>query len=90
MNECLQIIVSGRVQGVYFRAFCQKQANRLNLSGYAKNLPDGDVEIIACGESSQLQQLLKWCHKGPLLAKVKRVKTTKWIPEEPFSGFEIL
>jgi len=90
MTECILIIVSGRVQGVYFRAFTQKQARQLNISGYAKNLPNGDVEIMACGERLPLEQLIDWCHKGPVLAKVNAVKTQPLSPENTFTGFEIL
>lgn len=90
MTESIQIIVSGQVQGVYFRAFTQKQATKRNITGYAKNLPNGDVEIIACGDNSQLEQLIDWCHKGPMLAKVNNVKTQQWSIEKPFEGFDIL
>ncbi len=89
MSEFVRILVSGRVQGVYFRAYTQKQAKKLNITGYAKNLPNGDVEIIASGNNDQLQQLINWCHKGPMLAKVSAVKTQPWSVENPFKGFEI-
>ncbi|WP_031435014.1 acylphosphatase [Methylomarinum vadi] len=89
MIEAIHITVSGRVQGVYFRAFTQKQANKLNLTGYAKNLSNGEVEIIACGNKSQLEKLIAWCHKGPIMAKVSSVQT-KPLPEVPqYHGFDI-
>lgn len=90
MSESVQIVVSGRVQGVYFRAFTQKQAKKLNLTGYAKNLSNGDVEIIACGEKNQLEKLVSWCHKGPLMAKVNSVQTQPLTLAQPYQGFEIL
>ena len=90
MSKCVQITVNGRVQGVYFRAFTKKQANKHNITGYAKNLPNGDVEIIACGERNQIEQFVSWCHKGPALAKVSQVKTQQWSIEKPFEGFEVL
>jgi acylphosphatase len=86
---CWRIIVSGRVQGVYFRAFTRKQAEKLGLTGHAKNLPDGNVEIIACGPKPALQQLLAWAHKGPLLANVSQVDVLPYQPEKPFSGFTV-
>lgn len=90
MTESVHIIVSGRVQGVYFRAFTKKQANKLNLTGYAKNLSNGDVEIIACGEKSQVEKLVQWCHKGPIMAKVNSVRTQPLTPAQPYRGFEVL
>lgn len=86
---CWKIIVSGRVQGVYFRAFTRKQALQLGLTGYAKNLPDGDVEIIACGPKPALKKLSEWAHKGPLLARVKRVQVTPCQNIKPFSNFSV-
>lgn len=88
MSECLHIIVKGRVQGVYFRAFTQKQAIKLKLRGYVRNLADGDVEIVASGEHESLQALVAWCHKGPLLAKVSTVQVSEY-PLGDFDGFEI-
>lgn len=89
MSNCLHIIVKGRVQGVYFRIYTQKQAVKLNLKGYVCNLPNGDVEILACGNQSDLQQLISWCHKGPILAKVHSVITMPHTSNEPFETFEI-
>ncbi|QPK62804.1 acylphosphatase [Methylomonas sp. LL1] len=89
MNDCLHIIVKGRVQGVYFRAYTQKQAVKLNLSGFVRNLPNGDVEIVAHGESEDLQKLITWCHKGPILAKVAEVLVNPHHGGEHFAEFEI-
>lgn len=89
MTECLHIVVKGRVQGVYFRAYTQKQADKLNLGGFVRNLANGDVEIVASGESTALQKLLAWCHKGPMLAKVTEVRASSISNHEDFAGFEI-
>jgi acylphosphatase len=89
MSETLHIIVKGRVQGVYFRANTQKQASKLNLKGLVRNLPDNSVEIIAQGDSTTLEQLIAWCHKGPLLAKVSEVIVNPHNQQCEFSGFEI-
>lgn len=75
MIKQVRILVTGRVQGVYFRAFTQKKANKLNICGYAKNLPDGRVEIIASASEEAVAQLITWCHKGPITAKVLNVET---------------
>jgi len=88
-QHCVKIIVSGRVQGVYFRAFSQKQALKRGITGYAKNLPDGNVEIVACGTESACQQLIAWCHKGPLLAKVSAVEVHPFPDCACFSDFSI-
>lgn len=89
MKTTLTIIVSGRVQGVYFRANTQKQAHALGITGTVRNLPSGEVEIIATGNTDQLQALIKWCHKGPLLAKVTAVKVTESRLDDQYSAFEI-
>ena len=62
---CVRYKVSGRVQGVFFRASAQERALSLGLSGYAKNLPDGSVEVLACGEQMHLEALETWLQKGP-------------------------
>jgi len=87
--ETIHIIVSGRVQGVYFRAFTKKQANKLNLVGFVKNKDNGDVEIIARADSDNLQKFISWCHKGPLMAKVKQVIVNKHQSIENFTQFEV-
>lgn len=89
MSETLHIIVKGRVQGVYFRANTQKQASKLNLKGLVRNLPDNSVEIIAQGDTAGLQQLITWCHKGPLLAKVSEVIVNPYHQQDEFSDFQI-
>lgn len=89
MSECLHIIVKGRVQGVYFRAYTQKQAVKLNLKGFVRNLADGSVEIVASGQREDLQKLVAWCDKGPLLAKVSEVIANPHEVGEHFEVFEI-
>ena len=89
MNECVHIIVKGRVQGVYFRAYTQKQAVKLNLKGFVRNIANGDVEIVARGDAEALKQLVAWCHKGPLLAKVSEVVVKAYPHHETFEVFEI-
>ncbi len=72
----LQAIVYGRVQGVFFRNFVQRQASRLGLNGYARNLRDGTVEVRAEGERVQLEKLIDYLKAGPPAAKVERVETS--------------
>ncbi len=89
MTDCLKIIVKGRVQGVYFRAYTQKQAGKLKITGYAKNLSNGDVEIVACGEKKRIEELVAWCHKGPMLAKVTCVETYSITDNINHTGFDV-
>lgn len=89
MNKHVKILVSGRVQGVYFRAFAQKQACKLGVNGFAKNLPDGRVEVLAVGPGEAVEKLIKWCHKGPITAKVERVVTEEVALNDIPTEFEI-
>ncbi len=82
-------MVSGLVQGVYFRANAQKQALALNLTGYAKNLPDGRVEIVAKGPAEQLENLIAWCHHGPRAARVSQVLWQWQAADFKGNGFEV-
>lgn len=68
--------IYGRVQGVTFRESARRQAVALGLTGYARNEPNGTVEIEAEGDSDALEQLVAWCHQGPLLARVNQVDVT--------------
>ncbi len=89
MTERLHAWVSGRVQGVWFRASTRKEALRLGLSGWVRNLPDGRVEWLAEGEQQVLEQLLAWSAQGPPYARVDSVKS-RWSPAEgDLEGFEI-
>jgi acylphosphatase len=81
-------IVSGRVQGVGFRYFVQKQAGRLSLSGYARNLDDGSVEVYAIGPEARLSELAGHLWKGPLWAEVRGVEEHE-APMIESKGFHI-
>lgn len=87
--KCTRMIVSGRVQGVWFRATTRDSARKLGVNGYVRNLPDGTVEIVAQGEESQLEALEKWAWQGPSGASVTAVEATECATEEEFSGFEV-
>jgi len=88
MKTCMRSLVRGRVQGVFFRANTRQQAEQLNLTGYAHNLPDGRVEVMACGELQALDALKVWLHRGPELAEVVEV-VSEMLPAQEFSGFSI-
>ena len=86
--KCIHLIVSGRVQGVFFRDNTRRKAKELRLTGYAKNLPDGSVEIVAEGNEDKLDELIKFIKKGPGVAMVEGIKVTHKEPEN-FKTFEI-
>ena len=86
----LHATISGRVQGVWFRASAVDQARELGLVGWVRNLPDGRVELVAEGPQADLEALEKWCHRGPPLAQVREV-LAQWLDAEgQFLGFRIL
>lgn len=77
MSICKLFLVSGRVQGVWYRAATQQQAHGLGVTGYAKNLPDGRVEVLACGAEDGVAELEQWLWQGPAQAKVESVDYTE-------------
>ena len=81
-----RFIVSGRVQGVFFRASAREQALGLGLSGHAKNLDDGRVEVLASGAADALDALERWLEQGPPAAKVKQVFREN-LAEQDLFGF---
>lgn len=83
------IFVSGRVQGVYYRSNTKKIAEKLDLKGWVKNLPDGRVEIICEGEKEKIEKIIRWAKRGPLLAKVNGVEVNWEEYQGEFKGFEI-
>jgi len=74
----MRFLVSGRVQGVFYRASTREQAVALGLSGHARNLPDGRVEVIACGDDAALVALERWLWQGPPASRVDEVTREAW------------
>lgn len=70
---CQRCLIAGHVQGVFFRAFARERAQQLGLTGYARNLPDGRLEVLACGEPEAVNQLRDWLRAGPPEARVSSV-----------------
>lgn len=85
----VKILVSGRVQGVYFRYFTQNKAKHFAVTGYAKNLADGRVEIVAEADTGVLEQFIGWCRKGPMTARVDAIEITELEAGEALASFEI-
>lgn len=88
MAVCRRCWVSGRVQGVYFRGATQRRARELGVSGYARNLPDGRVEVLACGAPDAVDGLCEWLWQGPPSARVTAVDCAVVDAEIP-GGFVI-
>jgi acylphosphatase len=86
-----KILVKGRVQGVSFRAFTLKSAKKYGIYGTVKNCVDGDVEIIASAPTQAIENFIRDCRKGPLFAKVTKLKTIELpSPEILFTDFRII
>lgn len=84
---CRRCLISGRVQGVFYRASTQRRALELGLTGFARNLSNGWVEVYMCGEQQQLAEMKAWLWQGPDHANVEHV-VCEAIPEKTFTGFE--
>jgi acylphosphatase len=79
---CARFIVTGRVQGVFFRASTRDFALQMGVAGYAKNRDDGSVEVIASGSTEALAALFAWLHHGPPAARVERVQREEMSPQD--------
>ena len=77
-----RFLVSGRVQGVFFRASTRDAARALGLAGYARNLDDGRVEVVAQGSEDAIESLRAWLHDGPPQARVDQVERTSGTPDD--------
>ena len=87
--ERAHIIVHGIVQGVFFRANTVKAARELGLKGYARNMPDGTVEIVAEGPKDNIDKLIDYCKKSPGASEVSKVHARFEKPKDEFDGFEL-
>ncbi|OYT41249.1 MAG: acylphosphatase [Candidatus Altiarchaeales archaeon ex4484_43] len=83
------VYISGRVQGVFFRSNTRNMAEKLGLTGWVRNLPDGRVEAVFEGEESDVKEVIEWCHKGPTYASVSDVEVKFDKPTGEFDRFEI-
>ena len=72
---CARFIVTGRVQGVFFRAWTREQADRLGVKGWIRNCPDGSVELLAIGGEIEVERMVDACRGGPPAATVQLVQT---------------
>lgn len=85
----IRILITGRVQGVFYRAHTHETARKLKLTGWVRNTPDRKVEVVAEGERPQLEKLIEWCEHGPPLAVVENV-AVEWLDAtEEFKNFDV-
>jgi acylphosphatase len=85
-----RFLVTGKVQGVYFRHSARLEAKRLGIRGIAQNLPDGSVEVLATGDPSAVEELRLWLHRGPAQARVASVREIEPVADTMLipAGFE--
>ena len=89
VKQELHLLVTGRVQGVSYRANAAAMAQRLGLCGWVRNLADGRVELLAQGEEKPLRSLLAWAHHGPSQARVEHVEAHWAEPVQNLASFSI-
>jgi len=85
----VHVIISGRVQGVWFRANTKQRAEQLGLTGWVRNTTNGYVEAVFEGEENLINKMIEWCHHGSPLSKVKKVEVKNQEPTNEFSDFSI-
>jgi acylphosphatase len=88
-SRALKFLVSGKVRGVYFRGSAAAEAGRLGIAGWAKNLSDGRVEVVAFGEPQALADFTDWLWKGPPSAIVEGVRAELWTGGDIAPGFGV-
>jgi acylphosphatase len=71
--QTVHLVIKGKVQGVFFRASTKDKAKELGIKGWVKNMPDGNVEVLAAGNKDQLENFIEWCRRGPTQAVVSDV-----------------
>jgi acylphosphatase len=84
------LLVTGYVQGVFYRHTTAQKARARGLTGWVRNLPDGRVEAVVEGEEKEVLALVDWCRSGPSHATVERVDVEWQRPVSEFSGFQVL
>jgi acylphosphatase len=86
--KTFSIIISGKVQGVFYRQSTKEKAVQLGIKGKVMNLDDGNVQVIATGDEEKLEQLIAWCRQGPPRAVIENIDV-KEVPLEAFEGFRV-
>jgi acylphosphatase len=87
--KTIHVIVEGRVQGVCFRDYTQRQAHQLNLSGWVRNRQDGTVEAVFSGADSDVMSMLEWLRQGSPGSRVENIRSRDVTSEEDYTTFEV-
>lgn len=90
MKTRVHVIISGKVQGVWYRASTKQKADELGIFGWVRNMADGNVEAVFEGEKESLDEMIAWCWIGPGRAQVSDIKMVPLKSDEVFSGFVVL
>jgi acylphosphatase len=89
MKSSVHVIISGKVQGVWFRASTKQKAEELGLTGWVRNTLDGNVEAVFEGEEKLVKEMIDWCHRGPPLSEVENVQINKQNITNAFDRFSV-
>ncbi|MFH8789230.1 acylphosphatase [Streptomyces roseoverticillatus] len=82
------VVVSGRVQGVFYRDTCREEARRHGVAGWVRNMPDGTVEAVFEGPAEEVERMVAWVHQGPSRAEVRGVEAEEETPQG-LTGFQV-
>jgi len=90
MKTRVHVLISGRVQGVWYRASIKQKADALGIMGWVRNTVEGNVEAVFEGEQAVIDEMITWCWQGPPLARVSDIKILPSRSDERFTGFVVL
>jgi acylphosphatase len=85
----VHVWITGRVQGVFFRAYTRDAAQRIGVTGWVRNLPDGRVETVFEGESDDVEKMLEWCREGSPMSRIEKVELLDEVYTGDFDRFAI-
>ncbi len=88
--KAVRVIVTGRVQGVFFRGSCKREANKLHIVGWVTNKPDGTVEAMFQGDDKDVDKMVEWSKHGPSMAKVNHILIEPVSPDSKVDKFNIV
>jgi len=89
MVKTVHVFISGKVQGVWFRANTKQQAEQRNVSGWVRNTSDGKVEAVFQGDADAVDDIISWCHQGSSMSEVSDVSVETLDDDKEFQGFNI-
>ncbi|MFA5103006.1 MAG: acylphosphatase [Candidatus Thermoplasmatota archaeon] len=90
MKTRVHVLISGRVQGVWYRASTKQKADELGVTGWVRNTPEGNVEAVFEGEKTRIDEMIAWCWIGPPMANVTDVKMLPFHSDETYTSFVVL